>query len=113
MINTRHPYAIGACKNHLGTAGHKEVIIDHEEQERREALDDDIPNDGKQQQLTLASFFTVKGTGSRFSWSVSKMKKHVSKDMETSSEESMEVAEVAVDAAAEGNATELLLPLII
>ena len=76
-------------------------------------MDDDIPNDGKQQQLTLASFFTVKGTGSRFSWSVSKRKKHVSKDMETSSEESMEVAEVAVDAAAEGNATELLLPLII
>ena len=50
------PYAIGDWKTHLGTAGHKEGILAREEQERREALGDDIPNDGKQQQLTLARF---------------------------------------------------------
>ena len=33
MINMRHPYAIEACKNHLDTAGHKEGILFHEEQE--------------------------------------------------------------------------------
>ena len=31
MNNTRHLYAIGAWKTHLGTAGHKEGILDHEE----------------------------------------------------------------------------------
>ena len=31
MINMRHPYDIGACKAHLGTTGHKEGIIAHEE----------------------------------------------------------------------------------
>ena len=61
MINMRHLYAIGAWKNHLGTAGHKEEILSREERERQEELGDNIPNDGKQQQLALASFFTVKG----------------------------------------------------
>ena len=60
MISMRHLYDIGAWKTHIGTAGHKEGIIFREEQERREALGDDIPNDGKQQQLTLAELFTVK-----------------------------------------------------
>ena len=31
MINTRHLYAIGAWKTHIGTEGHKEGILDHEE----------------------------------------------------------------------------------
>ena len=89
MINTRHPYAIGACKNHLGTAGHKEGIIDHEEKEQQEALDDDIPNDGKHQQLALASFFTVKVTGSRFDRPVSKNKKRERTETEKISKKSM------------------------
>ena len=38
-------------------------------------MGDNIPNYGEHQQLTLASFFTVKGTGSRFSQPVSKKNK--------------------------------------
>ena len=75
VINMRHTYAIGAWNTHISTAGHKEVIISREEQERREALGDDIPNDGQQKQLTLARFFTVKGTGSSFARPLSKKKK--------------------------------------
>ena len=63
MINTRHPYAIGAWKISLGTVGHKERILALEEREKLEELGDNIPNDGKQQQLILDIFFTVKGTG--------------------------------------------------
>ena len=51
VINMQHPYDVGAWKAHLGTAGHKEIIIAHEEREQWEALGDNIPNDGKQQQL--------------------------------------------------------------
>ena len=68
-------YTIGAWKTYLGTARHKEVILAREEREQREALGDDITNNGKQQQLALASLFTLKGTGSRFSRIVSKNKK--------------------------------------
>ena len=63
MINMRKPYIIGYCKTHLGTVRHKEGILAREEREQRKALGGDIPNDGKQQQLALASFFTLKGTG--------------------------------------------------
>ena len=70
-------------------------------------MDDDIPNDIKQQQLVLASFFTVKGTGSRFDRPVSKNKKRGRTETETSSGKTMEVAEVAVDTASAGDATEL------
>ena len=49
MINIRHPYAIGAWNNHIGTEVHKEGILAREEQERQEALADNIPNDGEQQ----------------------------------------------------------------
>ena len=105
MISMRHLYDIEAWKTHIGTAGHKEGILVHEEQERREALGDDIPNDGKQQQLALAVFFTVNETGSRFSQLVSKKKKRGRTETETSSGKSVEVAEVAVDAAAAVDAT--------
>ena len=103
----RHHYTIGDCKTHLGTAGNKEGILAHEEREQREALGDNIPNDGEQQQLTLAIFFTVKGTGSGFSWPVSKKKKLWKTETETSSTKSMEVVEVAVDAAVARDTTEL------
>ena len=49
-------YTIGAWKTYLGTARHKEVILAREERERQEALGENIPNDGGQQQLTLSSF---------------------------------------------------------
>ena len=72
MINIIHPYNIGARKTHLGKTGPKEGILAREEQERQEALGDDITNDSKQKQLILARYFTLKGTGSRFSRPVSK-----------------------------------------
>ena len=75
MITTRQPYTIGAWKTHIGAAGHKEGIFYCEEQEQREALGDNIPDYGKQQQLAIAIFFNVKETGSRFAWPVSKDKK--------------------------------------
>ena len=103
----RHPYAIGSWKTHLGAVGHKEGIISREEQKRREALCGNIPNDSEQQQLALAIYFSVKGTGSRFACPISKTKKRGRKETETSSGKSLEVAEVAVDAAAVGDATEL------
>ena len=56
MINMRHPYAIGAWKTHCGTEGYKEGILAHEELEGREALGDNITNDGKEQQLVLSGF---------------------------------------------------------
>ena len=49
-------YTIGAWKTYLGTARHKEVILAREEREQQEALGENIPNDGGQQQLTLSSF---------------------------------------------------------
>ena len=107
IINMRKPYAIGAWKTHLGTAGHKYEIVYREEQEQSEALGDNIPNDGKQQQFSSASFFTVKGTGSTFARKVSKKKKYGRTDTEISIRKSMEVAEVAVDAAEVGDETEL------
>ena len=70
-------------------------------------MGDNIPNDGKQQQLVLDRFFNVKGTGSRFDWPVSKNKKCGSTETEISSGKSMEVAEVAVDTAAAVDVTEL------
>ena len=113
MINMRHLYAIGARKNHLDTAGHKEGIIALKEQERQVASGDNITNDGKQQHLTLASLLTVKGTWSRFSWLVSKNKKRGRTETEISSRKSMEAVEVEVDAAESGDGTELWVPLII
>ena len=82
MINMRHPNAIRAWTNHLGTAGHKEGIIACEKREQEEALGGDIPNDDKQQQLTLASFSTVKGAGSRFARPAPKKKKRGRTDTE-------------------------------
>ena len=52
-------------------------------------MDDDIQNDSKQEQLALAIFFTLKGTGSRFAWPVSKKKKRGRTETETSSGNSM------------------------
>ena len=86
---------------------HKEGVLAREEREQREALGDDIPNDGKQQQLALASFFTMKETVSRFSRPVSKNKKRGRTETEKSIGKSMEVAEVEVDVEAAGDATEL------
>ena len=71
------------------------------------ALTDNIPNEGEQQQLELSRFFIVKGTVSKFARPVSKKKKRGSTETETSSGKPMEVAEVAVDAAAAGDTTEL------
>ena len=68
-------------------------------------MGDDIPNDGEQQQLALARFFTVKGTGSRFAWPVSEKKKRGRTETETSSVKLMEVAEAAVHASAAGDVT--------
>ena len=34
MINMRHMYDIGAWKTHLGTVGHKKVIISREKREQ-------------------------------------------------------------------------------
>ena len=107
MINMRHLYSIGAWNTRLDTAGHKEEILSREERELKEALGDNIPNDSKHQQISLASFFTLKGVGSRFSRPVSKKKKRGRIETETSSGKSMEVAEVAVDASAAVDATEL------
>ena len=107
IINMTHPYTIGAWKTHIGTAGHKEGIIAREEQKRREALGDSIKNDGEHQQLVLDSFFTVKGTGSRFSQQLLKTKKRRKTETEKSSRNSMEVTEVVVNAVAAGDATEL------
>ena len=87
--------------------GHKEEILSREERELKEALGDNIPNDSKHQQISLASFFTLKGNGSRFARPVSKNKKRGRKEAETISRKPMEVAEVAVYAAAAGDATEL------
>ena len=113
MIIIRHTYDIEAWKTNIVTAGHKEEIISHGERERRETLGENIPNDGEQEQLVLASFFTVKGTVSGFARPLSKKEKHGRKNTETSSGKSMEVAEVALYAAMAGYATELLVPIII
>ena len=70
MINIIQPYDIVDWKTCLGTTGHEEIILARKEQEQREVLSDDIPNNSEQQHLILASFFTVKGTGSRFAQKV-------------------------------------------